>query len=220
MDKTLFYVSLFLLVVGVGGQLSWYFFGHIPCNPPGGNPYLFGAACDPSATTASFQEMQNISGYAMIIGLILLPAGLFKDGLPSPGQGAKILVGLVLVLTISVAFTGALLAPTSSTSKGPSVTPTGFISILSGSQNPGTLITFSPQNVTVIIGVNNTVQWTNNDAADHTVTSVTIPSGAASFNSGIMSPGQKFTYTFAVPGTYYYVCTIHNWMHGWVKVET
>ncbi len=129
MDKTLFYVSLFLLVVGVGGQLSWYFFGHVPCNPPGGNPYLFGTGCDQSATAASFQEMENISGYTMIIGLILLPAGLFKDGLPSPGQTAKIFVGLVLILTIAVAFTGALLAPTSS-SKAPSVTPTGFITIL------------------------------------------------------------------------------------------
>ena len=220
MDKTLFYVSLFLLVVGVGGQVSWFFFGHIPCNPPGGNPYLFGAACDPSATTASFQEMQNISGFAMIIGLILLPAGLFKDGLPSPGQGAKILVGLVLILTIAVAFTGALLAPTSSTSKGPTVIPTGFVSILSGSQTPGTTITFSPQNITVIINQNNTVQWTNNDQAPHTVTSQSIPAGAASFNSGILGPGQTFVYTFSVPGTYYYVCTIHSWMHGWVTVES
>jgi plastocyanin len=217
LDKTLFYVSVFLLVVGVGGQLSWYFFGHIPCNPPGGNPYLFGAACDPNATSASFQEMQNISGFATIIGLILLPAGLFKDGLPSPGQGAKIFIGLLLVLTIAVVFTGAILAPTS-TSRAPTQTPDGFISILSGSQTPGTQITFSPQNVTVVIGVNNTVQWTNNDATVHTVTSVTIPSGAASFNSGLLNPGSKFVYTFTVVGTYYYVCTLHNWMHGWVTV--
>ena len=209
MDKTLFYVSLFLLIVGVGGQVSWFFFGHIPCNPPGGNPYLFGAACDPGATTASFQEMQNISGYAMIIGLILLPAGLFKDGLPSPGKGAKILVGVVLVLTIAVAFTGAFWRQLL-TSEGRTVTPTGFISILSRYQTPGTLITFSPQNVTVIIGQNNTVQWTNNDQAPHTVTSEKIPTGAASFNSGILGNGQTFVYTFTVPGVSYYICTIHT----------
>jgi len=219
LDKTLFYVSLFLLVVGVGGQLSWYFFGGIPCNPPGGNPYLFGAVCDQSATAASFQEMENISGYAMIIGLILLPAGLFKDGLPSPGHGAKIFIGMLLILTIAVAFTGALLAPTSA-SKAPSATPEVFVSILSGSQNPGTLITFSLQNITVVIGTNNTVEWTNNDAAPHTVTSQTIPVGAASFNSGILSQGQTFVYTFSVPGTYYYICTIHAWMHGWVTVKS
>ncbi len=218
MDKTLFYVSLFLLVVGVGGQLSWYYFGGVPCNPPGGNPYLFGAPCDHSATAASFQEMENISGYAMLIGLIILPAGLFKDGLPAPGQTAKIFIGLILILTIAVIFTGALLAPTSS-SKSSTPTPTGFITILPGSQNPGTLITFSPQNVTVIIGHNNTVEWTNNDTAPHTVTSTTIPVGAASYNSGLLSPGQTFVYTFLVPGTYDYICTIHSWMHGTVTVE-
>jgi plastocyanin len=217
-DKTLFYVSLFLLVIGVGGQLSWFYFGGVPCNPPGGNPYLFAAPCDHSATAASFQEMENISGYSMIIGLILLPAGLFKDGLPAPGQTAKIFIGLILILTIAVIFTGALLAPTSS-SKSTTATPTGFISILPGSQNPGTLITFSPQNVTVIIGLNNTVEWTNNDTAAHTVTSETIPPGAASFNQ-FLSPNGTFVYTFTVTGTYYYVCTIHAWMHGTVKVET
>lgn len=219
MDKTLFYVSLFLLIVGIGGQLSWYFFGHIPCNPPGGNPYLFGAACDPHATAASFQEMQNISGYATIIGLLLLPAGLFKDGLPSPGQGSKILIGLILIMTIAVVFTGALLAPTSS-SKGPPLTPDGFISIALGSQTPGTAITFTPQNVTVIIGVNNTVEWTNNDQTVHTVTSQSIPPGAASFNSGLINPGGTFIYQFTVTGTYYYVCTLHYWMHGWVTVKS
>ncbi|MDG6905907.1 MAG: cupredoxin domain-containing protein [Nitrososphaerota archaeon] len=217
MDKTLFYVSLFLMTIGIVGQLSWYFFGHIPCNPPGGNPYLLGAACDPHATAASFQEMQNISGYATIIGLILLPAGLFKDGLPSPGRGARILIGILLIMTITVASTGALLTPTS-TSKGPSVTPEAYISILSGSAVPGTLITFSPQNVTVIIGYNNTVEWTNNDTAAHTVTS--SPGDPASFNSGIMVPGETFVYTFMTPGTYNYICTIHNWMHGTVVVKS
>ncbi len=215
MDKTLFYVSLFLIVVGVGGQLAWYFFGGIPCNPPGGNPYLFGAPCDLHATAASFQEMENVSGYTMLIGLLLLPAGLFKDGLPSPGQTAKIFIGLVLVLTIAVAFTGALLAP-HAVSKAPTVHPNGFISILSGSSTPGTLITFSPQNVTVVIGKNNTVEWTNNDNAVHTVTS--RPGDPASFNSGTLSPGQTFTYTFTIPGVYNYYCTIHDWMHGTVTV--
>ena len=42
---------------------------------------------------------------------------------------------------------------------------------------------FAPENVTVVIGVNNTVMWTNNDTenggTDHTVTSLSVPSGAA-----------------------------------------
>jgi len=81
---------------------------------------------------------------------------------------------------------------------------------------------FSPQNVTVVIGVNNTVMWTNNDTnnggTDHTVTSSSVPSGAAAFDSGIMKEGATFTQTFMTPGTYEYHCSIHSWMKGSVVV--
>jgi len=81
---------------------------------------------------------------------------------------------------------------------------------------------YAPENVTVVIGVNNTVEWTNNDTqnggTDHTVTSLSVPSGAASFDSGIMAEGANFTHTFTVPGTYEYHCTIHAWMTGSVVV--
>lgn len=196
MDKDLFYISLFLIIIGVAGQLSWFFFGVIP------------------HTQASFQEMQNVSGYAMLVGLILLPAGLFKDGLPAPGFAAKVFIGVILVISIGVVFTGILLLPGSS-STGPK--PDGFVTILYGSQNPGTAITFSPQNVTVIIGVNNTVQWTNKDTAPHTVTS--RPGDPTSFNSGSIAENGTFVYQFTQPGVYNYYCTFHpGWMHGTVTV--
>jgi len=218
MDKDLFYISMFMLVVGIGGQLAWYFFGGIPCNPAGGNPYLFGAPCDPKATIASFQEMQNISGYMMIIGLIILPAGLFKDGLPSPGYTAKVFIGFLLIMSVGVVFTGIVLAPSAS-SKGP--TPTGFLVILNGSGTPtgaANQITFSPQNVTVIIGTNNTVQWANKDITDHTV--VSDQGDSISFNSGLIAPGGTFVYTFNTPGVYPYQCSLHpEWMKGTITVK-
>jgi plastocyanin len=217
LDKDLFYISLFLLFVGIGGQLAWILFGGIPCNPPGGNPYLFGAPCNPSATVASFQELQNISGYAMIIGFILLPAGLFKDGLPSPGYTARVFIGFLLIMTVGVTFTGIILNPSAKT--GPA--PDGFLVILPGSQNPtgaANQITFSPQNVTVIIGQNNTVQWTNQDTAGHTVTSE--PGDSISFNSGFIASNGKFVYQFTQPGSYPYYCTLHpGWMHGMITVK-
>jgi plastocyanin len=83
---------------------------------------------------------------------------------------------------------------------------------------------YVPENVTVVIGVNNTVTWTNNDTAgnapgtDHTVVSTSVPPAAVSFNSGIMAPGGVFTQTFTVPGTYEYHCSIHAWMTGSVIV--
>ncbi len=207
-----------MLVVGIGGQLAWYFFGGIPCNPAGGNPYLFGAPCDPRATIASFQEMQNISGYMMIIGFILLPAGLFKDGLPSPGYTAKVFIGFLLILSVGVVFTGLVLTP-SATTKGPP--PGTLLVILPGSaiqSGVANQITFSPQNVTVVIGTNNTVQWTNKDTADHTVTS--DQGDSISFNSGALGPGQTFEYTFNTPGVYPYYCTFHpGWMKGAITVK-
>jgi plastocyanin len=50
------------------------------------------------------------------------------------------------------------------------------------------------------------VTWTNQDSAKHDVATT---SGPAAFRSGELSAGQSFTYTFALPGTYQYLCTLH-----------
>jgi plastocyanin len=78
---------------------------------------------------------------------------------------------------------------------------------------------FSPENMTVVIGVNATVTWTNDDTSIHTVTSTTVPTGVAPFDSGYLNQGQTFTYTFTKPGVYEYHCTIHPWMVGFVTVK-
>lgn len=90
---------------------------------------------------------------------------------------------------------------------------TSFVSILSGSADSYS-ISFSPIEVTVVIGVNNTVTWVNNDNAAHTVTS-----RDGSFGSGNMGSGSSYTYTFTTPGTYRYYCAYHSWMIGTVVVE-
>ncbi len=72
---------------------------------------------------------------------------------------------------------------------------------------------YSPSTITVVIGVNNTVRWVNNDTAPHTVTATDH-----SFDSGNLNPGDTWTYTFTKPGTYTYVCTYHPWMKGTVIV--
>ena len=77
---------------------------------------------------------------------------------------------------------------------------------------------FSPDNVTLVIGQNNTVVWKNPNGVAHTVTSTTVPSGATSFNLQLSANGEA-TYTFTVPGVYYYHCTIHPWMGGEVIVK-
>ena len=106
------------------------------------------------------------------------------------------------------------------TTTGGGTTATGAVavSIASGASsypNKG----FTPDNITVVMGVNNTVTWTNNDASIHTVTSSTVPPGASPFDSGYLNTGATFTYTFTTPGVYEYHCTIHPWMTGFVIVR-
>ncbi len=93
------------------------------------------------------------------------------------------------------------------------------ISILKGASADQTSPGFGPATATVVVGVNNTVVWTNNDVAGHTVTFTTVPSGAKVSSSDLMSPGATFTVTFTVPGTYHYICSLHGWMKGTIIVK-
>ena len=72
---------------------------------------------------------------------------------------------------------------------------------------------FSPDVITVVIGVNNTVTWTNNDSIDHTVTSDT-----GLFNSEILPPGESYSHEFTSPGNYTYGCEFHPLMKGTIVV--
>ncbi len=94
----------------------------------------------------------------------------------------------------------------------PTSPATSQVSILPGAAYPNST-GFSPPTITVVVGVNNTVRWTNNDTAPHTVTA-----SDHSFDSGNLNPGDTWTYTFNTPGTYTYVCTYHPWMKGTVIV--
>jgi len=82
---------------------------------------------------------------------------------------------------------------------------------------------FSPDTVRVVIGTNNTVFWTNSDdtGIPHTVTPKTGPTGGWTAGSGILNQGDTYQYTFTVPGTYGYYCTLHpTVMSGTVVVVT
>ena len=72
---------------------------------------------------------------------------------------------------------------------------------------------YAPQNIVVVIGVNNTVVWFSHSLSEDTVTSDT-----GLFNSGVLTPGQSWSYTFSKPGVYQYYCDFHPWMQGTVTV--
>lgn len=73
---------------------------------------------------------------------------------------------------------------------------------------------FGPAAITVPAGT--TVAWNNQGANVHTITSLD-----GLFDSGAITPGTSFAYTFARPGTYRVICRQHllNGMAGVVTVQ-
>jgi plastocyanin len=81
---------------------------------------------------------------------------------------------------------------------------------------PALLITiqnfkFSPALLTVRAG--QTIEVVNMDSAAHTITA-----DDGSFDSGTLEKGQHYTFTIAKAGTYSYICDIHQYMTGTIKV--
>jgi plastocyanin len=77
-----------------------------------------------------------------------------------------------------------------------------------------TELAFTPQEFTIPAG--GTVTWNQSqDGVRHTITADT----AGQFDSGVLTTGQSFTFTFNTPGEYAYHCEIHPArMRGVVKV--
>jgi plastocyanin len=89
---------------------------------------------------------------------------------------------------------------------------------------------FDPANITIDQGT--AVEW-NNTGQLHTATSCSginfqpfgCPRGAnlsslPSFDSGILSRGQTYWFSFNVAGNYSYYCVIHPWLQGFIRVQT
>lgn len=72
----------------------------------------------------------------------------------------------------------------------------------------------------IFIKVGDTITWTNNDDALHTVTSGSLIDGYdKNFDSGLLKLGDSFSHTFNENNaSYSYYCTIHPWMIGYVVV--
>ncbi|WP_428324237.1 cupredoxin domain-containing protein [Nitrosopumilus sp.] len=106
--------------------------------------------------------------------------------------------------------------------------PPNHVDIPVGSGVPGCEVDdwcYMPADLHVHVG--DTVTWVNSDSLPHTVTSVSS-TGAEKptpededglFDSGFMSGGDEWSYTFDVEGEYYYYCQLHPWMEGEVTVQ-
>jgi len=72
---------------------------------------------------------------------------------------------------------------------------------------------FVPATVTIKAG--SSVTWTNMDTAPHTATDL-----ANAFDSGSLTTGQTFNFTFNTTGTFTYHCLIHSMMKTAVVIVT
>jgi plastocyanin len=123
-------------------------------------------------------------------------------------------VGMIGYLTVlpDSAYSGK---SSSAGQPGASSPKTTTVDIVQGSgANASIAHSYSPDPVTVVIGVNSTVMWVNTDSAPHTVTA-----NDGSFDSGNMAPTGTFTFTFTAPGTFHYHCLYHPWMVATIIVK-
>jgi len=73
-------------------------------------------------------------------------------------------------------------------------------------------LAFVPATLSIPAGT--VVTWRNNDSSAHTVTAL-----ENSFESGTLSNGGTFSFTFTQKGTYEYYCRLHPSMTGKIIVE-
>jgi len=146
-------------------------------------------------------------------------------------QRRIVALAIAIVVVIAVAITGYIYLTSFSPNNNSNNSGVTVITIPQGSyiEPSGFNITYFqeyfatgpypyPVNISVTIGVNNTIEWVNKDTQAHTATAIVSPQQPL-FNSGLILPGKTFSIALAVPGTYRYTCAWHNWLAGQIIVK-
>jgi len=134
---------------------------------------------------------------------------------PRPLLAVMGVVLIVLLVGIGASLAVPLQPPLGSTPPAPVAGVSNVIM-----PNDAASVGFSPKNITVFVGVNNTIVWTNEDSATHTVTWSSVPPGATVYNSTALTTGDTFRITLNSTGVYDYYCSFHPaTMRGSVTVK-
>jgi plastocyanin len=112
---------------------------------------------------------------------------------------------------------GTAPTPSNNTAKSaPTTNSTAAVPSPTANQASGSVkiqnFAFSPASVTIKKG--ESVTWTNEDSASHT-----IVSDSNVFQSGSLANGQTFSFTFNTAGQFPYHCSIHPSMKAMVIVQ-
>ncbi|MGA2665733.1 MAG: plastocyanin/azurin family copper-binding protein [Nitrososphaerales archaeon] len=97
-----------------------------------------------------------------------------------------------------------------------------------GIENIANKVSFEPINITVVIGVNNTIFFTNHDDQEHILETTSWPTQGQPFqlyslpgtgNACVPTGPDQNCVTLTAPGTYTYFCEWHPiWMDGTINV--
>jgi len=129
------------------------------------------------------------------------------------GRGPRALLGVGAMVAV-LALGGCGQNDKKDSGASASVTSAAGGAVLSG-EAPVEIVNFEfkPQTVTVKPGTK--VTWTNGDTAIHAVKDT---SSLATPVSRDLGKGDTFSITYGPPGSYSYICGIHNYMTGTVDV--
>ena len=121
-------------------------------------------------------------------------------GAPQPPRGAVLLGAVALGLLLLAGLTQVLAADTA----------------VKTAASPATIdidnFAFTPATLTVTAGT--TVTWKNEDDSPHR-----MADKDGTFKSAALDTDDTFSHTFAAPGEYPYICTIHPYMVGKIIVK-
>ena len=140
-------------------------------------------------------------------------------------------LAIITGVTVAVMITGILVsefyqkAPIMTTQTNQTSMPASISNIIipAGSEDPNSGKNYEPRYLVVVLGVNNTVRWTNEspDAAN-TIEAAkqTDPLFWNETRSGhsLLLPDKSFNFTFTKVGEFQYNTEPHPWMYGWVLV--
>jgi hypothetical protein len=173
MDDTLLAVAILFIIMGVAGIYI---------------PFI--------GISETMRPLAEFSGFMLALGVVMLPIGLFRGGLPQLSSGKTLGLGAIGIgLATFILMTAALqIGPFKSQQEIGGAGPVGTtpfnvtIVILPGSFDPSAKETYSPASVRVLAGYNSTVIWVNTEqvAVGHTVTS-----DQRLFDSGLFGPGDQ-----------------------------
>ena len=99
--------------------------------------------------------------------------------------------GLVLGIALVMAACGGSATPSGAAPSDEAPAPSGDVTIVDFAFQPGELS----------VAAGGTVTWSNTGSQPHSATSTVSESNPTKFDSGILNPGQSYSYTFEKPGT-------------------